>query len=206
MGILLVRHLALRAYLPILLSCVWLALGLPVPAKGAEGRADALVAVGDIHGDFDDFTAILQRIGLIDAQHHWIGNRVTLVQLGDVLDRGPKPREAMDLLMALEKEAPKTGGRVMCLLGNHEVMNLMGDLRYVTAENYASFADSKSEERRKSAYEQYMKWRGRHAGALGRASSADGTNRSRVDGATPDRFYRTSASVQSERKLRQVGA
>ncbi len=135
---------------------------LPLPNEAAEKPADAVVAVGDVHGDFDDFAAILQRIGIIDAQHHWIANRVTLVQLGDVLDRGPKPREAMDLLIALEKEAPKTGGRVICLLGNHEVMNLMGDLRYVTAENYASFADSKSEERRKSAYEQYMKWRGKH--------------------------------------------
>src|SRR5207248_1001207 len=82
------------------------------------------------------------------------------------LDRGPKPREVMDLLMSLEKEAPKAGGRVMSLLGNHEVMNLMGDLRYVTAENYASFASSNSGERRKSAYQDYAKWRSSHAQLL----------------------------------------
>jgi hypothetical protein len=126
----------------------------------------AVVAIGDVHGDFDDFVAILQQVGLIDAQHHWTGGQTTLVQVGDQIDRGPKPREVMDLMMALEKEAPKAGGRVVSLLGNHEMMNLMGDLRYVTPENYASFADGKSEERQKSAFQQYMKWRNSHRDLL----------------------------------------
>src|SRR5208282_3857873 len=100
------------------------------------------------------------------AQHHWTGGKTTLVQVGDVLDRGPKPREAMDLLMSLEKEAPQAGGRVVGLLGNHEMMNIMGDLRYVTAVNYASFAQANSEERQRSAFQAYMKWRGSHAELL----------------------------------------
>jgi hypothetical protein len=65
-------------------------------------------------------------------------------------------------MMALEKEAPNAGGRVVSLLGNHEMMNLMGDLRYVTVENYASFGDSNSEQRQKSAYQLYVKWRNGH--------------------------------------------
>src|SRR5207302_8235545 len=100
--------------------------------------------------------------GLIDAQHHWTGGKATLVQVGDLLDRGPKPREVMDLVMSLEKEAAKAGGRVS-LLGNHEMMNIMGDLRYVTPGNYASFADSNSEKRQKSAFQEYVKWRASHA-------------------------------------------
>ena len=76
---------------------------------------------------------------MIDKQNHWAGGKVTFVQTGDLIDRGPKPREVMDLMMALEKEAAKSGGRVVSLLGNHEMMNLMGDLRYVTPANYASF-------------------------------------------------------------------
>ena len=72
----------------------------------------------------------------------------------------------MDLLMSLEKEAPQAGGRVVSLLGNHEMMNIMGDLRYVTAVNYASFAEANSEERQKFAYQAYMKWRGSHAALL----------------------------------------
>ena len=116
-------------------------------AKAKAESSDAVVAIGDVHGDFDDFAAILQRSGLIDKQNHWAGGKATFVQLGDLIDRGPKPREVMDLMMALEKAAPNAGGRVVSLLGNHEVMNIMGDLRYVTTENYASFADGQSEER-----------------------------------------------------------
>ena len=127
---------------------------------------DSVIAIGDVHGDFDDFTALLQHIGLIDKQNHWAGGKTTLVQVGDLLDRGPKPREVMDLLMALEKEAPQVGGRAVSLLGNHEMMNIMGDLRYVTTENYASFADAKSEDRRRSAYKDYVQWRESHAALL----------------------------------------
>jgi Calcineurin-like phosphoesterase len=146
-----------------------LLLVLPGAAWAASAPAEspgAVFAIGDVHGDFDDFEAILQHIGLIDKQNHWAGGKATLVQVGDLLDRGPKPRDVMDLVMALEKEAPKDGGRVEQLLGNHEVMNIMGDLRYVTPENYASYADAKSEERRKSAYKDYAKWRESHAALL----------------------------------------
>jgi hypothetical protein len=131
-------------------------------AKAKAESSDAVVAIGDVHGDFDDFTTILQRTGLIDKQNHWAGGRATFVQLGDLIDRGPKPREVMDLMMALEKEAPNAGGRVVSLLGNHEVMNIMGDLRYVTPENYAGFGDSNSDQRQKAGYQQYVKWRNSH--------------------------------------------
>jgi hypothetical protein len=69
-------------------------------------------------------------------------------------------------MMALEKEAAQAGGRVVGLLGNHEAMNIMGDLRYVTPGNYASFADGNSAERQKAAYDEYMKWRSGHASLL----------------------------------------
>ncbi len=149
-----------------LLSLVLIGLAWAGPAKAPVDQRETVVAIGDVHGDFDDFVTILQRAGLIDAQHHWTGGQTTLVQVGDLLDRGPKPRAAMDLLMSLEKEAPKAGGRVVSLLGNHEMMNLMGDLRYVTVENYATFTDSNSAKRRRSAYQEYMKWRSSHAQLL----------------------------------------
>jgi hypothetical protein len=155
-----------RAGISILLFLVFVGLASAGPAKIPTEHTEAVVAIGDVHGDFDDFVAILQRVGLIDAQQHWTGGKATLVQVGDLLDRGPKPREAMDLLMSLEKEAPQAGGRVVSLLGNHEVMNIMGDLRYVAAVNYASFAEANSEERQRSAYEAFMKWRGSHEALL----------------------------------------
>ena len=152
-----------RACISLLVVLVSVGLGWTKPKKTSADPSQSLIAIGDVHGDFDDFVGILQRIGLIDKQNHWTGSKTTFVQTGDLLDRGPKPRPVMDLMMALEKEAPAAGGRVVSLLGNHEVMNIMGDLRYVTPENYASFADSKSEDRQKSAYQQYVKWRSSHA-------------------------------------------
>ena len=156
-------HRVCLSFLFVLLSAV---LAWAGPAKAPAEPPELIVAVGDVHGDFDDLVAILGRIGLIDKQNHWEGGRSTFVQLGDLLDRGPKPREVLDLMMALEKEAPKTGGRVVLVLGNHEVMNIMGDVRYVTPDNYASFADTHSEERQRSAYQQFMKWRGDHSALL----------------------------------------
>jgi hypothetical protein len=114
-----------------------------------------VVAVGDIHGDFDDCVAILKQAGLIDANLRWSGGDAILVQTGDMTDRGPRVRAVLDLLMGLQKEAPRQKGQVTVLMGNHEAMNIMGDLRYVTVSDYASFADGKSEARRKSAYESY---------------------------------------------------
>jgi len=156
-----------RACLSIILILLSAGLAWAGPAKTPGEPPDAVVVIADVHGDFDDFVAILQHTGLIDKKNHWTGGKATFVQVGDLLDRGPKPREVMDLMMALEKEAAQAGGRVISLLGNHEMMNMMGDLRYVTPSNYASFADSNSENRQKAAYDEYVKWRGSHTSLLG---------------------------------------
>jgi hypothetical protein len=153
------RHLSIYFVMVLLLAVVAWAGPESAPADPPE----TVVAIGDVHNNFDGLVAILQRAGLTDQQNHWTGGKTTFVQVGDLLDRGPKPREVMDLMMALEKEAPQTGGRVVSLLGNHEVMNIMGDLRYVTPGNYASFADANSEKRQKAAYDEYKKWKDGHA-------------------------------------------
>ena len=139
---------------------------LPAVATPPPNSNPFLVAIGDVHGDLDDFCAILQRVQLIDEQRHWTGGKATFVQLGDLIDRGPKPREVLDLMMSLDEQAAKAGGQVVSLLGNHEVMNLMGDLRYVSVGNYASFADSESEKRQLNALQKYMAWRKDHAQLL----------------------------------------
>jgi hypothetical protein len=132
---------------------------LSAKAMGSSDRApERIVVVGDVHGDVDDFSLILRRTGLVDELNRWAGGSATLVQTGDLIDRGPKGREAMDLLMWLEKDAAKAGGRVVPLLGNHEVMNILGDLRYVMPQSYAAFTDAESGKRRKAAYEEYATW------------------------------------------------
>ena len=105
---------------------------------------ERIVAVGDVHGAYDALVRTLGNAGVLDAAGGWAGGRAHLVVTGDVLDRGPDSRRVMDLLMQLEGQAAESGGRVHVLLGNHEVMNLVGDLRYVSAAEYAAFAEDES--------------------------------------------------------------
>jgi hypothetical protein len=136
-----------------------------LPRAVAPQTPGRVVAIGDVHGASDAFVQILQTAGLIDAQQKWSGGTAVLVQTGDVFDRGPGVRAALDLLMRLEDEARRAGGRVEALIGNHEAMNLLGDFRDVSAAAYASFADTRSEDRRKRAYNDYLTTAKRRGGA-----------------------------------------
>jgi hypothetical protein len=118
--------------------------------------ADRVVAVADIHGAYDAFVRILRQSGVIDDELRWAGDTTHLVIVGDVLDRGPDSRLAMDLIMRLQTEASTTGGRVHLALGNHELMVLTGDLRYVSAGEYAAFADEEPMALREAAYEIFL--------------------------------------------------
>ena len=121
----------------------------PAPGQTPAGR---LVAVGDIHGAGDALVTILQAAGLIDGERRWSGGRTRFVQTGDFTDRGPTVREVMDLLMRLEDEAKKAGGRADVLFGNHEGMNVLHDLRDVSPETLRAFVDEESESRRSKAF------------------------------------------------------
>jgi hypothetical protein len=116
-----------------------------------------IVAIGDIHGSIEGLSSILQSSGLVDNNHKWIGGRSQLIQTGDYTDRGEGTRAVLDLLMAIEPQARSAGGRAAILLGNHEVMNLIGETRDVTREIYATFADANSERRRQQAWEDYAR-------------------------------------------------
>lgn len=109
--------------------------------------------MGDLHGDYDAWIAIARAAGLIDARNRWSGGNATLVQLGDVTDRGPDSLKIIRSLQQLAREAPRRGGRVVTVLGNHEAMNLLGDLRYTTPGEFAAFADRNSARRRDKVYE-----------------------------------------------------
>jgi Calcineurin-like phosphoesterase len=148
----------MRRFLSVVVAAWVAAAGLLAaarPAAPAAAPPARIVAVGDIHGDLDAFKGILQRAALLDAEGRWSGGAATLVQVGDMIDRGPKSRGVLDFLMALQKSAPRQGGRVIVLLGNHEAMNIYGDLRFVTPGDYASYTDAKSEDRRAAAYRDY---------------------------------------------------
>jgi len=114
-----------------------------------------VVAVTDVHGTYHTLVTTIQKAEVIDEDLAWIGADTHLVITGDILDRGPDSRLVMDLIMRLEHEASEAGGRVHQLIGNHEVMNLVGDLRYVSLQEYAAFADEESKQEREQWYQRY---------------------------------------------------
>ncbi len=98
-----------------------------------------LVAIGDLHGDLGGTRAALRTAGAIDERDRWIGGELVVVQTGDVLDRGDDEQAILDLITRLEGEAKAAGGAMIMLLGNHELMNGAGDLRYVTPGGLVDF-------------------------------------------------------------------
>ena len=100
-----------------------------------------VVTFGDVHGDADAARSALQLAGVLGDDDSWIGGTTNVVQVGDQLDRGDDEREILDLFEELQIQAAEAGGGFYPLLGNHEIMNVELDLRYVTAGGFADFAD-----------------------------------------------------------------
>jgi hypothetical protein len=137
-----------------------------VGLQGAAARGEdswhgvaRIVAVGDVHGDYGQFFSVLRATGVVDTGGHWTGGKTHLVQVGDRIDRGPDSRKVMDLVMRLEGEARKAGGFVHPLLGNHEAMNMMGDLRYTTREEFAAFQGRDSSRLSANLWKNHVRWR-----------------------------------------------
>jgi hypothetical protein len=138
-------------------ACLVAALALAMPAMAAPPPLHRIVAVGDLHGDFAAWRDIARAAQLVDNQGSWVGGNAVLVQTGDVVDRGPDSLKIIQDLMRLQREALAAKGQVIALVGNHEAMNLTGDLRYVSAGDYAAFVDSGSVRRRENVYESNKK-------------------------------------------------
>jgi len=144
-------------------------MSLPQTAWPREWRfdgVDRVVAIADIHGAYDAMVSTLQSADVLDPELSWTGGTTNLVIVGDILDRGPKSRAVMDLLMRLEGEAESAGGRVHVLIGNHESMILTGDMRYVSAQEYAAFAEDEDRAERKRWFEVFVKQQGAEKGAV----------------------------------------
>src|SRR5712692_6201985 len=98
-GLAIVGTLALLAARPIV---------RPVSAADTSCTVDGverIVAVGDVHGAYEPLVEILRAAGILDRRLRWAGGRAHLVQTGDILDRGPDSRKALDLLRRLEDDA-----------------------------------------------------------------------------------------------------
>ncbi|MCG8468265.1 MAG: metallophosphoesterase [Gemmatimonadetes bacterium] len=106
----------------------------PEPVAPSRAVTDSIFLFGDVHGEFDRVVSLLRGSGLIDEDLRWTGGRRTVALLGDLFDRGDDVTRLLWFLYGLEDEARAVGGDVLVVLGNHEVMVMSGDLRYVSGK------------------------------------------------------------------------
>lgn len=102
------------------------------PIQTEFENVDTLFAVGDVHGQYEKLTELFRNAGLIDDDDLWTGGHSWVVLLGDLFDRGPDVHKTLWFLYELERDAARHGGRVQILLGNHEIMAMTDDTRYVS--------------------------------------------------------------------------
>ena len=131
---------------------------------GAKRR---IIAIGDLHGDFKLTVKVLKLANLIDNNYNWIGADTYVVQVGDQLDNhrpnktinfknnsnfeGVEDIKVLNYLTDLNLQANKVNGAVISLLGNHEILNVMGNFTYVSQndiENFKYYVDTKHPEKK----------------------------------------------------------
>ena len=169
---------------------------LPLQAVASQWQyddVDRVVAIADIHGAYDAMVATLKNAGVVDPELNWSGDGSHLVIVGDILDRGAGSRDAMDLLMELEIQAEAAGGKVHVLIGNHEAMNLIGDLRYVAKSEFAAYAMDETAEERDSWLEIY-------AARKTEAGQVTGQLRAEFDERFPPGFFAHRRAFASDGK------
>jgi len=115
-----------------------------------------IVAVGDIHGDYDQYIRVLRNAELVNRRGNWIAGETHFVQVGDLPDRGPDTDRIIAHMRRIQEQAADDGGMVHPLIGNHEAMNMLGDLRYVHPGEYAAFRNSNSRRMRDNLYNLHL--------------------------------------------------
>ncbi len=106
------------------------------PGPSTYTGVSKLLIIGDIHGGYDSLLLFLRNNGVVDNQLNWTFGTGHIVFLGDIFDRGEKVTEALWLIYSLEQQALQSGGAVHFILGNHEVMILLNDQRFITDKYY----------------------------------------------------------------------
>jgi hypothetical protein len=91
----------------------------------ADTGAD-IFTIGDVHGDYSRLVSVMNAAGLIDRVPSkpgdvvWRAGHAVLVVTGDMIDKGPRAVDVLRSLIQLQAAAPRDGGRVIVLAGNHE--------------------------------------------------------------------------------------
>ena len=116
--------------------------------KGVYPSCDRLIVIGDIHGDYGAFVNVLKKSKIINDELEYIGGKSHVVQVGDILDRKPRELDGEDedseakiisLIMELQIKSYLNGGGYHPIIGNHEIMNVMGQFDYASPMGMAHY-------------------------------------------------------------------
>ncbi|HAN78748.1 MAG TPA: hypothetical protein DCQ31_13790 [Bacteroidales bacterium] len=107
-----------------------------IPQPSIYSDVEKIIAVGDVHGNFDQVSNLLINNQVIDSAYNWTWGKGHLVFIGDIFDRGEKVTQTLWLIVKLSLQAQQAGGNVHLLLGNHELLALTGDYRYLHKNYY----------------------------------------------------------------------
>jgi hypothetical protein len=171
---------------------------LPTVAFGQAAPGPKIIVLGEVQGAANTVATFLEHLDLIDSEHHWSGGDTVLIQTGDLIDDGEHVLAALDLFMRLQGEAAAAGGRVIVLIGNHEALNMLGELRDVNPIAYQSFAGPDSESRRRQLWEKWSKWRTQRAEAVGEVFIADSEAEAQWFAAHPPGWVEYAESMRPE--------
>lgn len=105
---------------------------VPPVVENVEYR---IFAVGDCHGDLGATLKILEMAGIVDEHRNWAANNSILVQTGDIVDRGPDTIALYKLFQSLTQQAEAQNGKVVSLLGNHEMFAVIFSLTFPKNEH-----------------------------------------------------------------------
>ena len=106
-------------------------LDFPTAPTSTYSGVEKVVVISDVHGQFDLMRELLLAGGVMDEDHNWTLGQGHLVVNGDNMGRGDQVLPILWLFFQLEQQALAQGGRVHMIVGNHELMALNGDLRYI---------------------------------------------------------------------------
>lgn len=123
-------------------------------------KPSRLVVLGDVHGDVEKLVACLVKYGIINEQQEWVvePRDTMVVQLGDQVDSGSRLVDVggapvvgggggeddwelytdisvILFLESLDRKARVHGGRCISLIGNHEIMNSIGDFHMASQKS-----------------------------------------------------------------------
>lgn len=132
----------------------------PAAAQTVDEWQDVarIVVVGDIHGDYANYLQVLKEAGLVNRRGNWAAGATHFVQIGDLPDRGPDTAKIISHMQKLEKQALRRGGRVHALIGNHEAMNMTGDLRYVHPGEYEALKSRRAKKLQDDYYARFVEY------------------------------------------------